>query len=234
VQDPLQNEDVGEVVLSGRLAVGPISPSDASIDALLALLRGRRSIRSFTEQPLPEGTLEKLIEAARWAPSASNRQPFRFVAITDRDLIARMAACVAETGLKCIESLSGEQRLAAERYAGFSTFFSGAPLVLAPFHRQRSSFAERIGLPSERDVGALASVSAAIMNLLLAVHVLGLGACWMTGPLLAADELERMLEIPKGWQLSGLIPVGYPAEAPAPPARQTVERLVRQAKGKAP
>jgi nitroreductase len=232
VEDPLENEDAGEVVLSGRLAVGPISPSDASIDALLALLRGRRSIRSFTEQPLPEGTLEKLIEAARWAPSASNRQPFRFIAITERDLIDRMAVCVHEAGRKCIEGLSGEQRLAAERYAGFSTFFSGAPLVLAPFHRQRSSFAERIGLPPERDVGALASVSAAIMNLLLAVHVLGLGACWMTGPLVAADELERMLEIPKGWQLSALIPVGYPAKAAVPPARQPIERLVRRAKGK--
>jgi nitroreductase len=71
-------------------------------------------------------------------------------------------------------------------------------------------------------------VAAAIENLLLCAHALGLGACWMTGPLVAAEALAAILEVPRGWTLSALVPVGRPAERPATPPRRPRDALVRR------
>jgi coenzyme F420-0:L-glutamate ligase / coenzyme F420-1:gamma-L-glutamate ligase len=194
--------------------------------ALIALMRSRRSIRRFRPEALPPDTLDLLMEAARWAPSASNRQPFRFVAVASPDLRARMAELVREAVAKTVERLPVDERAPVAAYAKDFSCFDSAPLVLAAYHRSTSVLGERVGLPPEADVGAISSVSAAIMNLLLAAHSLGLGTCWMTGPLVAAPALQALLAIPAGWQLSALIPVGVPDEAPSPPPRRTSAQLV--------
>ncbi len=66
------------------------------------------------------------------------------------------------------------------------------------------------------------------MNLLLAAHTLGLGACWMTGPLVAADGLRRCLQVTKGWDIAALVPVGYADEEPQPPKRRPLQRLIQR------
>jgi nitroreductase len=200
-------------------------------EALLTFLRERRSIRRFSAEPLPAGTVERLIEAARWAPSASNRQPFRFLAVETAETRSRMAALVREALKQGIANLPPEAQSAAEAYAEDFVRFESAPLVFVAYHRGENPLAERLGLSGERDVGALSSVSAAIMNLLLAAHALGLGACWMTGALLAGSALESLLGIPAGWRLSALIPVGIPAESPTAPARRTVAQLLARIGG---
>jgi nitroreductase len=194
---------------------------------LLTLMRGRRSIRRFRPDALPPGTPDLLLEAARWAPSASNRQPFRFVAVESPDTRARMAALVREAVATTVERLPEDRRDKVAAYARDFSCFADAPLVLAAYHRSTNLLAEMVGLPAEADVGAVSSVSAAIMNLLLAAHALGLGACWMTGPLVAAPALQALLEIPSGWKLSAVIPVGIPDETPPAPARRTSGQLLR-------
>jgi nitroreductase len=203
----------------------PETRDDAYV-ALLALMRERRSIRRFRAEPLPAGTLDRLIEAARWAPSASNRQPFRFMAIEHADERARMAELVRAAVRAGSERLPEREQGQAIAYAEDFVRFEHAPLVLVAYHRAENLLAERVGLPPERDVGAISSVSAAIMNLLLAAHALGLGACWMTGPLLAASALESLLGIPSGWRLSAVVPVGVPDEHPPAPARRSSAQLL--------
>jgi nitroreductase len=124
-----------------------------------------------------------------------------------------------------------DERGPVAAYAQDFVRFEQAPLVLAPYFRASNALGERFGMPAERDLGAVASVSAAIMNLLLAAHALGLGACWMTGPLLAAPELEPLLGIPAGWRLAAIVPVGLPDETPAPPARRAVSHLLIRSGG---
>lgn len=205
-------------------------PSDA-YQNLLSLMRERRSIRRFREEPLPAGTLERLLEAARWAPSASNRQPFRFMAIEAAETRTRMADLVREAVRTSLDNLAEREREPAAAYADNFVRFETAPLVLAVYFRARNPLAERFDMLAEWDVGAVSSASAAIMNLLLAAHALGLGACWMTGPLLAGPKLEEFLGVPAGWRLSALVPVGIPAETPAAPARRTVSQLLVRAGG---
>ena len=75
-------------------------PPTPAYQTLLTLMRDRRSIRRFKAAPLPDGTLELLLEAARWAPSASNRQAFRFLAVEDPSALARMAEQTRAENLK--------------------------------------------------------------------------------------------------------------------------------------
>lgn len=195
-------------------------------DTLLALMRGRRSIRQFRAEALPEGTLDRLIEAARWAPSASNRQPFRFMAVEEPEMRGRMATLVRDAVQASVARLPEEEHAQVLAYAENFVRFEHAPLVLLAYHRTESVLAQSLGLAGERDVGAISSASAAIMNLLLAAHALGLGACWMTGPLLAASALEALLGIPTGWRLSAVVPIGIPDESPPAPARRTSSHLL--------
>lgn len=206
-------------------------PASDSYQALLSLIRERRSVRRFRDDPLPEGTLERLLEAARWAPSASNRQPYRFVAIEEPESRSRMAEMVQEALQAKLAGLADHERALATVYARDFVIFENAPLVLAVYFRASNPLAERFGMPADWDVGAVSSASAAVMNLLLAAHALGLGACWMTGPLVAASSLEAFLSVPTGWRLSAIIPVGFAAEVPPAPGRRTVSQLLSRPGG---
>lgn len=210
----------------------PDCPSE-TYAALLALMRERRSIRRFRAQPVPDGTLERLLEAARWAPSAGNRQPFRFLAIERPELRARMAELVRATVESNVARLPADEREPALAYAEDFARFEHAPLVLVAYHRATNLLGEGSGLAPPNDVSAIASVSAAIMNLLLAAHALGLGACWMTGPLVAAAALEKLLGVPAGWRLSAVVPVGIPDEQPPAPARRPSSHLLVRSGGPA-
>ncbi len=100
-----------------------------------------------------------------------------------------------------------------------------APSLIAAALEQPGPDAARRG-----EADALCSVAAALTQLLLAAHALGLGACWMTGPLVAEERLACALQVPDGWRISALVPVGYPAEAPEPPPRRPVSALLQPAR----
>jgi nitroreductase len=193
---------------------------------LLSILAERRSIRRYKQTPVPMETVERLIAAANLAPSASNRQPFRFLAVEDSATLANLADLVRKATSENAEKLPDDERAQVAKYTEFLVYFETAPVVLFAYHRADPSLAQHLGLSPDYDVGAIASVSAAIMNLLLAAHTLGLGACWMTGPLVAAPAMEKCLGLPTGWRLSAVIPVGIPDESPKPPKRRGADRLL--------
>ncbi|HOX45442.1 MAG TPA: nitroreductase family protein [Myxococcota bacterium] len=203
---------------------------------LLELLRGRRSIRRFRPEPVPAELVSKLAEAARWAPSAGNRQAWRLLAVSAPGRRAALRAAVDEALAPFRAGLRPEAAEDANRYLDAFCFFDQAPLVLAFAHRpgpdllaaSQQRRARPAGSPAGRQAeDSLASVAAAVENLLLAAHALGLGACWMTGPLVAAPALGRLLGLQDSWEVAALVPVGYPAEAPAAPPRRAAERLLR-------
>jgi len=202
------------------------------VDRLLALLRERRSVRAFRPEPVSEEQLAALVEAARWAPSAANRQAWRLLLVTAPERIAAMAAAVRAEVERLGASARPEAADEVAAYLQHFLHFAGAPLVIAPIHRAGVDLLAATGSapPAQggREADAVASVAAAIQNLLLCAHAQGLGGCWMTGPLVAADALRPILEIPPGWTLSALVPVGRPAEEPPPAPRRPAEQLVRR------
>jgi nitroreductase len=198
---------------------------------LLALLRTRRSVRRFRPDPLADGEVEALVEAAACAPSAGNRQAYRLLLVSSRDRIEAMAEAVRAEVARLRAAMREDVRPGAGAYLDSFLHFAAAPLVVAPIYRSGPDLLAATGAApaaARGDADALASVAASIQNLLLCAHALGLGACWMTGPLVAVEALEKMLEVPRGWSLSALVPVGRPAEDPAPPPRRRPETLVRR------
>jgi nitroreductase len=201
------------------------------------LFRSRRSIRSFTSRKPDREILTRLIEAATLAPSASNKQPWRFFIADDAALIGRLADAVRTA----VDAITGKLipgfADAFSDYAAYFTRFSGAPALIVPAFKPLTVLSHLAGpaltAEEEKRIGemefhsGLISASLAMQNLMLRAHTLGLGTSCMTGPLLAEIGLKTILGIPPAWRIAALIPVGYPAETPAAVARKPVESVIR-------
>jgi nitroreductase len=201
------------------------------------LLRSRRSVRRFSEACPPDHVLERLVELATLAPSASNKQPWRFFVVTSRDTIGRMAAAVRAATEVIAAHVLPESKDAFLTYGDYFTRFEAAPALIVPIHRGHTVLSHIVDadlaprlreavIAMERDSG-LTGTSLALMNLLLAAHELGLGASAMTGPLVAHDELRAILSVPESWGIVAVVPVGYPAEDPKPTDRKAAQKVIR-------
>jgi coenzyme F420-0:L-glutamate ligase/coenzyme F420-1:gamma-L-glutamate ligase len=182
---------------------------------LLQVIRSRRSIRRFQQRPVPTAIVSRLLEAARWAPSAHNRQPWRYVVITDGVQRAALADAMGRSFRAALEEdgLPSEQveRQVLRSYERIG----GAPVLIVLC----LSMIDMDDYPDEKRrqaeyVMAVQSVALSAQNLLLAAHTEGLGACWMCAPLFCQDVVARALALPDDWEAQALITLGYPAEEP--------------------
>ena len=195
---------------------------------LVALMQGRRSIRRFANRPVSRDDLNRLLEAARWAPSNHNRQPWRFLVLEDPATIQRLAEHVRQGVVERLRVLPFTASAYADDLVQHGTVFSQAPVLIVALHKQPISVAASVleGLPNPALVsGEPLSVAMAVQNLLLAAHALGLGACVLTAPLLAHDKLSTALPLPTGFDLTCFIALGYPDESPAAPRRKSLELI---------
>lgn len=203
-------------------------------DSLLALLQSRRSVRRFREQPVDRGDLLRLVEAAGWAPSNHNRQPWRFLVLEDRAEIRALAAGVRESLSARVSSLPALASGYAGQLVHYATFFEAAPVLVVALHKRPASVTapllEGIAHP-ELVSGEPLSVAMAVQNLLLAAQALGLGTCVLTGPLLVPDALARGLALPAGFEVNCLIALGHPDESPPAPRRKTLEQIAEFRQG---
>ncbi len=180
---------------------------------LFDAIRSRRSIRRFTPQAVPAALIESLLEAAAWAPSAHNRQPWRFVAIQNDDAKVRLATAMGQQ-LRRDLAADGLDSALIERDAARSYGrITAAPLLILLC----LTMADMDSYPDERrarneTIMATQSVAMAGQNLLLAARGLGLGACWLCAPLFCPNVVRRALALPDDWQPQGLVLAGYPAE----------------------
>jgi nitroreductase len=201
------------------------------------LLRTRRSVRRFKPAPPDEALVERVIELATLAPSASNKQPWRFIVVQKRETIAAMAQAVRRATATIAAHVPAESVDAFRAYGEYFTRFDAAPVVVVPIHRGHSVLSHLVdaALPAElvdqiaameRDSG-LIGTSLALMNLLLAAHAEGLAASAMTGPLIAARELKELLGVPESWGIVAIVPLGHADETPRPTERKAAERVTR-------
>jgi coenzyme F420-0:L-glutamate ligase / coenzyme F420-1:gamma-L-glutamate ligase len=179
----------------------------------LDLVQTRRSIRRYEDRPVPPVMIERLLTAATWAPSAHNRQPWRFVVIQKPVTREHLAAAM---GRKLRDDLAadGVPAEAIEKDVARSyKRISSAPLLilLALTLSDMDTYPDEARQRNEETM-AIQSAAMAGQNLLLAAHTLGLGACWLCAPLFCPDVVRRVLALPVDWQPQGLITAGFPAE----------------------
>jgi coenzyme F420-0:L-glutamate ligase/coenzyme F420-1:gamma-L-glutamate ligase len=179
------------------------------------LIQERRSIRQYTDRPVERALIERLLWAATWAPSAHNRQPWRFAVLEDDDTRTRLADAmnaVLRTDLAA-DGLPPDQieAHAARRRARLTR----APVLILLC----ITMADMHHYPDEKRhraewTMATQSLALAGQNLLLAAHAEGLGACWLCAPLFCPNVVRDTLGLPPDWEPQALISLGWPAEAP--------------------
>lgn len=203
--------------------------STPDYEQVMALLRGRRSVRSFVDRPVDRELLTRVIEAASWAPSAGNRQDWFFSVVESPEVKAAMADAVRARWRKIVDD-NRELGIIEEVEAYSASFadFAAAPVVIGVAAARVDPMQERLlGPAAVATAGSLTSAAAAAQNLTLAAHALGLAACCMTGALAAQEELGQLLGLGRRRQLVCLIALGHPAEDPPAPPRKPVHEIAR-------
>lgn len=175
------------------------------------LIRGRRSVRRYADRVVPEELIWKLLEAAHWAPSAHNRQPWRFVLVQQATIRLHLAEAMAGQWQGDLLADGADPELVARRAVLSVQRITAAPVVILPCldlsvlddyaDPQRQQFEWQMGVQS---------VALACQNMLLAAHHYGLAGCWMCAPIFCVPLVQRMLELPNTWQPQALLTLGYP------------------------
>jgi len=189
---------------------------------LIKAIESRTSIRVFSEEKVPLEDVKELVRLAGLAPSVNNFQPWRYIAVLNRDLLQKMANVVNAK----IESVPLSKSIAAtnvkKQVMWFSTFFKDAPVVLALVIKPYQSVMEsgvdmsHDEINRTRNYPDIQSAGASIQNLLLAAVDKGYGGCWLSGPLIAREELEEMLNIKSPEKLLAFVVIGRPKAATKP------------------
>ncbi len=181
---------------------------------LMEAMRTRRSVRRYAAKPVERATIDRLLEAAALAPSASNAQPWAFGVLQGADVLQRYSDRAKALLLSLIDSnptFSGYRRTLSN--PDFNIFYDAPALICI--------YAKPAAWPYPKNDCALAA-----QNLMLAAHDLGLGSCWVGFAqwLFDSSELKRELGVPAEYQAVGQLVVGYPqGSLPAAPARRTPE-----------
>jgi len=166
---------------------------------VLEAVKDRRSIRAFKNQGVPAEIVQKLIDAAQWAPSAGNIQPWEFIIVRK-----------PEIKRKLVEAALGQM------------FIEEAPVVIVVCaNEERSS--QGYGVRG-KTLYCIQDTAAAMQNIHLTAYSLGLGTCWVGA--FREEEAREILKIPRGMRPVAIIPVGYPAEAPTARSRKPISQMV--------
>jgi nitroreductase len=151
---------------------------------VLDAIRNRSVVRQFKPDSIPDEVLFKILEAARWAPSPFNTQPWEFIIIKDKETL---------------KSIS--------KYARYSGYLESVPMAIAvvvPHIDGKFSWIESIG---EHKFAA----AMAVQNIMLAAWELGIGTCWIS---IEREKVGEILKVPNTNFVLTIIPVGYPEKVP--------------------
>lgn len=203
---------------------------------ILDVIITRKSIRRYKPDPVPDEMIDKILEAARWAPTGENHQPWRLIVVRDPETIKKIGQmakvgsgifATTEYSMGRMRQFEGikdpKERERVERFmftGEVSAFLGKAPLLIVVCGR-----CDALDTPYD--------LSACAENMLLEAHSLGLGACWVHGPVAPVRgeiRMKQLLDIPPGmekYKLLAVISFGWP-ESPRkhPRPKLNLEEIV--------
>lgn len=162
-------------------------------------IKNRRVVRQFKPDIIQDEVLLKILDAARWAPSPFNSQPWEFIIIKDKETLKAMSKIA--------------------RYAGYLEQAPMAIAVVVPPLNGKFSWIESIGEPKY-------AAAIAVQNIMLAAWALGIGSCWVS---IDREKAAKLLKLPATHFLLTVIPVGYPLNVPLKPeeiSRKPLESMI--------
>jgi nitroreductase len=188
------------------------------------LVYARRTVRRFTPEAIRQAKLEKILSAGLSAPSPNNSLPWSISVVTNGEVIQKMRAAVHEKLDTMFANVGEDHKSTLEKIKIFSTIFANAPVVLAIFSRDYKApvheLLQEANLSAEqisdlRRHPELQATGALVQNILLAATEEGLGSCWISGALVARQELEKILGA-KDMKLETLVALGHQDAQPHP------------------
>ncbi|HWR07297.1 nitroreductase family protein, partial [Sporomusa sp.] len=178
------------------------------------VIKKRRSIRKYMPDPVQKEDILKILEAANWAPSALDLQPWEFLVVSGdkKNKLGNNYGKIVDNYTKDWDEAPDKAFMPRTEFIQFANVYGGAPVIIVVLTEASND-------PNYQK-GYLESASAAMENILLAATALGLGGCWMLGPLEDENYLRQVLEIPDNKEIVAITPVGYPAIIPQPRPRR--------------
>jgi nitroreductase len=183
---------------------------------LFEAIKGRRSIRRYTSDPVDDKKIEAILEAGRWAPSWKNTQCWRFIVVRDADIKGKLA-----------DTLIGPVRDNVQGKNGAADAVRQAPVVIVACAELGKSGLNAGAFATDKGDWYMFDVALAMQNIVLAAYALGLGTVHVG--LLDAKKAAEILGLPPEICVVEMTPLGYPEpsfEAKAPP-RKPLSEIVR-------
>ncbi|UCF04876.1 MAG: nitroreductase family protein [bacterium] len=160
-------------------------------------IKNRTSVRAYSSKPVEREKLERILDAARLAPSGKNGQPWIFIVITD-----------GETRKKLVPACKGQK------------FIGDAPIIIVACGREEYAYKKMGGYWNSLPV----DIGISFEHLMLAAESEGLGTCWIGA--FIEEEVRKVLEVPEAVKIVALTPVGYPATDKIHRERKSLEEIV--------
>lgn len=184
---------------------------------IMEALKTRRSIGRVQDKEVPKESIERMIEAATWAPNHFKTEPWRFFVLTGdgRKGLGETLAKIAERDMDDPTTEENKSKLERARKNPFR-----APVVIVA--AVEPSDDPKVILKEE-----YAAVNAGIQNMLLAAHALGLGTVWRTGKPCYDKEVSQLFGLSARGEVLGFIYVGYPDMEPAARKRKSVDEVTQ-------
>ncbi len=204
-----------ESVASWGALDGPPTEQPSVLDAVC----GRRSVRRYLPKRVPDDAIERVLEAARWAPSPHGRQPWRFAVIRNEETKGRLADAMGGEWRSNLEMDGQDAEVVQRRLEGSRRRLLDAPVLvlLCLYAKDLDSYPDPARQENETTM-AVQSLGAAAQNALLAAYGAGLDAGWMCAPLFAPEKVLGALGLDPKLVPHALLTLGY-AEGDPPKRR---------------
>mgnify|MGYP000005532497 CR=1 FL=1 len=180
---------------------------------ILEAIHQRRSLRRYQQESVPKALIETVLEAGTWAPSAHNRQPWRFAVLQSSATKEELALAMGQRLRRDLERDFVPEAVITKDVSRSYERLTSAPvlIVVCMSMLDMDSYSDEKRSRNE-EIMAIQSTAMAGQNMLLAAHGTGLAACWMCAPLFCPDIVRETLSLPEDWDAQGIISMGYPAQ----------------------
>jgi PPOX class probable F420-dependent enzyme len=207
---------------------GALEAPESAPQPLLDAVRGRRSVRQYLPLEVPEELVDRVLEAARWAPSPHGRQPWRFAVIRQAETKTRLADAMGEEWRNNLEMDGQAPEVVERRLDGSRRRLLEAPvLVLLCLYLEDLDTYPDEGRQAGETTMAVQSLGAAAQNALLAAYDSGLDAGWMCAPLFCPEKVTEALGLDPALVPHALLTLGFAAgDPPKRRGRRPLDELV--------
>jgi coenzyme F420-0:L-glutamate ligase/coenzyme F420-1:gamma-L-glutamate ligase len=212
----------------GRVASWGALDTPERAEPLMDALLGRRSVRAYLDREVPDEVVEKVLEAARWAPSPHGRQSWRFAVVTREETKARLSEAMGEEWRANLEMDGQSDEVVEKRLEGSRNRLLHAPVLvlLCLYLGDLDKYPDATRQRNETTM-AVQSLGAVAQNALLAAYSSGLDAGWMCAPLFCPEKVAEALDLDTTLVPHALLTLGYAGgDPPKRRSRRPLEELL--------